>query len=81
LNFGLLFVIVMKKALGNSTGVILNNAVENRFTAKPPRAQRTYSKKKNHLFGLFGEATDHLDVDSNPCFPWRLCAFAVEVLS
>jgi hypothetical protein len=27
----------------------------------------------------FGEAIDHIDFDSDLCFSWRLCAFAVEV--
>jgi hypothetical protein len=39
----------------------LENAVENHFTAKPPRAQRTYSKIKLHSFG---EAIDHLNFKS-----------------
>jgi hypothetical protein len=56
--------------------VSLKNAVENHFTAKPQRAQRTYNKIKLHPFG---EAIDHLDFDSNLCFSWRLCALAVEV--
>jgi hypothetical protein len=30
--------------------IILENAVENRFTAKPLRTQRTYSKIKIHPF-------------------------------
>ena len=42
------------------------------FTAKPPRAQRTYSKKKNHPFG---EAENR----SKPWISWRLCDLAVEV--
>jgi hypothetical protein len=54
----------------------LKNAVENYFTAKPPRAQRTYSKNKSHAFG---EAIDHLVFESNPRISLRLCAFAVEV--
>jgi hypothetical protein len=41
----------------------LKTAVENHFTAKPPRAQRTYSKNKSHPFG---EAIDHLVFESNP---------------
>jgi hypothetical protein len=57
--------------------VILENAVENHFTAilrwgtQSPRAQypvgahRTYSKIKFHLFS---EAIDHLDFDLNLCF-------------
>jgi hypothetical protein len=63
--------------------MILENAVENHFTAKPPRAQRTYSKIKIHPFG---ETIDHLSFIQNLDFPkcpngvWRLCAFAVEVL-
>jgi hypothetical protein len=43
-------VIKMKRQL------ILENAVENNFTAKQPRAQRIYSKNMNHPFGPFGEA-------------------------
>jgi hypothetical protein len=53
----------------------LKNAVENHFTAKPPRAQRTYRKINFHPFD--GDI-DPLDFDSVLCFPWRLCAFAVE---
>jgi hypothetical protein len=44
---------------------ILENAVENHFTAKPPRAQRTYSKIKLHPFD---EAIDHLDFDGSSGF-------------
>ncbi len=55
---------------------ILKNAVENHFTAKPPRAQRTYSKDRVHWFS---EAIERLNFESNPCFSWRLCAFAGEV--
>ena len=61
--------------------VSLKNAVENHLTAKPPRAQypvgalRTYRKIKRHLFG---EAIDRLDIDSDLCFSWRLCVFAVK---
>jgi hypothetical protein len=51
-------------------------ALENHFTAKPPRAQRTCSKNEIHPFG---EAIDHLDFETNPLFPSRLCVFAVEV--
>jgi hypothetical protein len=47
-----------------------------RQAAKPPRAQRTYSKIKSHPFG---EAIDHLVFDSDFCFSLRLCALAVEV--
>jgi hypothetical protein len=54
----------------------LENAVENHFTAKPPRTQRTYSKNKSHPFG---EAIDHLVFDSDLSFSLRLCALAVEV--
>jgi apolipoprotein N-acyltransferase len=54
----------------------LKNAVENHFTAKPKRAQRTYDKIKLHPFG---ESIDPLYFDSNLCFSWRLCALAVEV--
>ena len=67
---------------GNANATTLEKAVENHFTAKPPRAQRTY-KKRDHLFN---EAVDRLDFESNPCFPMcpngvlRLRVFAVEVL-
>jgi hypothetical protein len=54
----------------------LEKAVENHFTAKPPRAHRTYSKIKFHPFG---EAIDHLVFDSDLFFSWHLCALAVEV--
>jgi hypothetical protein len=54
----------------------LKNAVENHFTAKPPRAQRTYIKDKNHSFG---EAEDRTNVNSKPWISWRLCDLAVEV--
>jgi apolipoprotein N-acyltransferase len=50
---------------GLTAGLILKNAVENHFTAKPQRAQRTYSKIK---LRPFGEAIDHLDFDSDLCF-------------
>jgi hypothetical protein len=59
------------------TSLSLKNAVENHFTAKQQRAQRTYSKNKSHPFG---EVIDHLNFDSNLCFSWRLCVFAVEIL-
>jgi hypothetical protein len=39
--------------------------------------QRTYSKFK---LRQFGEDIDPIDFDSDLCFFWRLCAFAVEVL-
>jgi hypothetical protein len=42
----------------------LKNAVENHFTAKPQRAQRTYIKNKIHLFG---EALDHTKLNSKSC--------------
>jgi hypothetical protein len=51
----------------------LKKAVENHFTAKTPRAQRTYSKDKIHLFG---EGKDHMYFNSNSCFSLassRLC--------
>jgi hypothetical protein len=51
----------------------LENAVENHFTAKPPRAQRTYSKINIHPFG---EAIDHLGFIQTLVF---LGVFAVEV--
>jgi hypothetical protein len=54
----------------------LENAVENHFTAKPLRTQRTYSKINIHPFG---EAIDHLDFIQTLAFSWRLCVFAVEV--
>jgi hypothetical protein len=50
--------------------------VENHFTAKPPRTQRTYSKINIYPFG---EAIDHLDFIQTLAFSWRLCLFAVEV--
>ncbi len=43
--------------------VILKNAVENQFTAKTPRAQRTCSKDNAHLFG---EDTDQTIFYSKP---------------
>jgi hypothetical protein len=64
----------------------LENAVENHFTAKTPRAQRTYSRDKTHPIG---EDLEHTRFHSNPCFSYvpqrgiaslRLCVFAVEVL-
>jgi hypothetical protein len=42
------------------------------FTAKPPRAQRAYSTKKNLPFG---EAENR----SKPWISWHLCDLAVEV--
>ena len=48
-----------------SDDINLKTAVENHFTAKPPRAQRTYSKNKSHPFG---EAIDHSDFNYNPIF-------------
>ena len=45
---------------------ILKNAVENHFTAKPPRAQRTYSKNKIHPFG---ESIDHSGFTFDLRFP------------
>ena len=50
---------------------ILENAVENNFTAKTPRAQypvgalRTYSKDKIHPIG---EDQERIHFHSNPCF-------------
>ena len=43
----------------------LENAVENNFTAKTPRAQRTYSKDKIHPIG---EDQERTHFHSNPCF-------------
>jgi hypothetical protein len=57
--------------------LILENAVKNHFTAKPPRAQRTYSKDNAHLFGVDTNQTHFIQALA---FPWRLCVFAVEVL-
>ncbi len=51
----------------------LENAVGNHFTAKTPRAQRTYSRDKTHPIG---EDLEHTRFHSNPCFPFaslRLC--------
>jgi hypothetical protein len=51
----------------------LKNAVENHFTAKQQRAQRTYIKNKTHLFG---EVLDHTKLNSKPCLSFvslRLC--------
>ncbi len=51
----------------------LKNAVENHFTAKQQRAQRTYIKNKIHLFG---EVLDHTKLSSKPCLSFvslRLC--------
>jgi DNA invertase Pin-like site-specific DNA recombinase len=53
--------------------LILKNAVENHFTAKQQRAQRTYIKNKTHLFG---EVLDHTKLNSKPCLSFvslRLC--------
>ena len=67
-------VVFLSQSLSQS--LILKNAVENHFTAKQQRAQRTYSKNKSHPFG---EAIDHLNFDSNLCFSLHLCVFAVEI--
>ena len=51
----------------------LESAVENHFTAKTPRAQRTYSKDKIHPIG---EGQERTHFHSNPCFSLassRLC--------
>ena len=51
----------------------LKNAVENHFTAKQQRAQRTYIKNK---IRLFGEVLDHTKLSSKPCLSFvslRLC--------
>ena len=53
--------------------MILENAVENHFTAKTPRAQRTYNRDKIHPIG---EDQEHTRFHSNPCFSLaylRLC--------
>ena len=53
--------------------MILENAVENHFTAKTPRAQRTYNRDKIHPIG---EDQEHTRFHSNPCFSFaslRLC--------
>jgi hypothetical protein len=57
----------------------LKKAAESHLTAKPQRAQRTYSKIKLHPPGPFGEAIDQLNFDSEPYFSWRLCDLAVEI--
>ena len=51
----------------NNATINLENAVKNHFTAKTPRAQRTYSKDKAHLFG---EDTKHTLFYSKPCFSY-----------
>ena len=45
----------------------LENAVGNHFTAKTPRAQRTYSRDKTHPIG---EDLEHTRFHSNPCFSY-----------
>ncbi len=55
------------------SSLILKKAVENHFTAKTPRARRTYNKDKSHTFG---EDKDHTHSNSNSCFSLassRLC--------
>ena len=55
---------------------ILENAVENHFTAKPQRTERTYRKNKNHRLS---ETLVHLAFETNPCVSLRLSGLAVDV--
>jgi hypothetical protein len=49
--------VAVSTKMARSMAISLENAVENHFTAKPPRAQKTYSKINIHPFG---ETIDHL---------------------
>jgi hypothetical protein len=55
----------------------VEKAVENHFTAKPPRAQRTCSKDK--FFRLVKKMITRVLIQTL-AFLWRLRVFAVEVL-